>query len=454
MATILLIDDEPSILKTLKIFLDAKGYTVYTAQTGNEGLSLYHQRNPDLVILDIRLPDRDGLSILRQIQDEESLAKVIMITAYQDMKTAIQAMKSGAYDYIRKPLDIDEIETSVDRAIQVLTIEQDFPLLDTVEKSEDIEVIIGKSRHMLDIFKKIGLLCQHRAPVLIQGETGSGKGLAARMIHRNSPYFQEPFVTLDCSVVVETLLENELFGHEKGSFTGANRVNIGKIEAAGRGTLFLDEIGELSLNMQKKFLGFLQSHEYMRVGGTQTIRSACRIIAATNRELAEMVEQGTFREDLFFRLKVATLYMPSLRERLSDVPLLVEYFLRKINLELGTEVWQIQQGGMDLLCLHHWTGNVRELENILVEAVIQSRGKVILIKDLEKILGLTNDESPQGIASYSLEHVERAHIEKVLFKVKWNRNAAAEQLGISLPTLRSKIRKYKLMPPESFDGYR
>ncbi|PIE34774.1 sigma-54-dependent Fis family transcriptional regulator [candidate division KSB3 bacterium] len=452
MATILLIDDEPSILKTLKIFLGGKGHTVYTAQTGDEGLSLYHQWNPDLVILDIRLPDRDGLSILSQIHDEESVAKVIMITAYQDMKTAIQAMKNGAYDYIRKPLDIDEIEASVDRAIQVLTIEQDFPLLDTVEKPEDIEVIIGKSRRMLDIFKKIGLLCQHRAPVLIQGETGSGKGLAARMIHRNSPYFQEPFVTLDCSAVVESLLENELFGHEKGAFTGANHVNIGKIEATGRGTLFLDEIGELSLNLQKKFLGFLQSHEYVRVGGTQTLRASCRIIAATNRELAEMVEQGTFREDLYFRLKVATLYMPSLRERLSDIPLLAEYFLRKINLELGTEVWQIQQGGMDLLFAHTWTGNVRELENILVEAVIQSRGKVILVKDLEKILGLAHDNSSQEIASYSLEDVERAHIEKILFKVRWNRNAAAEQLGISLPTLRSKIRKYKLMPPEPFDG--
>lgn len=451
MANILLIDDEPSILKTLKIFLTGKGHTVDTAQTGNEGLSLYEQHQPDLVILDIRLPDRDGLDILRQIQDEESLAKVIMITAYQDMETAIQAMKSGAYDYIRKPLDIDEIETSVDRAIEVLTIEQHIPLLDAIEKPEESEVIIGKSRCMLDIFKKIGLLCQHRAPVLIQGETGTGKGLAARMIHRNSLYFQEPFITLDCSAAVETLLESELFGHEKGAFTGANRVNIGKIEAARRGTLFLDEIGELSLNLQKKFLGFLQTHEYMRVRGTQTLRSSCRIIAATNRELAEMVEQETFREDLFYRLKVATLYMPSLRERLPDIPLLVEYFLRKIHLELGTDVWQIQEGGMDLLFAHNWTGNVRELENILVEAVIQSRGKVILVKDLEKILGQENDKYLKGFPVFSLESVERAHIEKILFKVKWNRNEAADHLGISLPTLRSKIRKYKIMPPDAYE---
>ncbi len=372
MATILVIDDEPAILKTLKIFLEGKNHTVYTAQTGSEGLSLYEQRQPDLVILDIRLPDKNGLDILRQIQEEESLAKVIMITAYQDMETAIQAMKTGAYDYIRKPLDIDEIEASVDRAIQVLTIEQNAPLFDAVEESEEIEVIIGKSQRMLDIFKKIGLLCQHRAPVLIQGETGSGKGLAARMIHRNSPYFKEPFVTLDCSAVVETLLESELFGHEKGAFTGANRVNIGKIEAAGRGTLFLDEIGELSLNLQKKFLGFLQTHDYMRVGGNQTLRSSCRIIAATNRDLAAMVEEGTFREDLYFRLKVATLYMPSLRERLSDIPLLVEHFLRKINLELGTEVWQVQDGGMDIFFSHNWTGNIREFSKSPIFSVKSS----------------------------------------------------------------------------------
>ena len=271
------------------------------------------------------------------------------------------------------------------------------------------------------------------------------------MIHRNSPYFQEPFITLDCSAAMETLLESELFGHEKGAFTGANRVNIGKIEAARRGTLFLDEIGELSLNLQKKFLGFLQTHEYMRVGGTHTLRSSCRIIAATNRELAEMVEQETCREDLFYRLKVATLYMPSLRERLPDIPLLVEYFLRKIHLELGTDVWQIQEGCLDLLFAHNWTGNVRELENILVEAVIQSRGKVILVKDLEKILGQEHDEYLKGSPAYSLESVERAHIEKILFKVKWNRNEAAEHSGISLPTLRSKIRKYKIMPPDAYE---
>ena len=451
MAKILLIDDEQAILKTLNLFLSDKGHDVYIAQTGNEGLALFYQENPDLVVLDIRLPDSDGLDILRQMQEEETLSKVIMITAFQDMETAIQAMKTGAYDYIRKPLDIDEIETSIDRALQVLQIEQEVPLLDTVKKSEEVEVIIGKSKPMLEIFKKIGLLCQNRAPVLIQGETGSGKGLAARMIHRNAPYFEEPFVTLDCSAVVETLLESELFGHEKGSFTGANRLNIGRIEAAGRGTLFLDEIGELSLNLQKKFLGFLQTHEYMRVGGNQMLRSNCRIIAATNRDLSAMVNEGAFREDLFYRLKVVTLHMPSLRERLSDISLLVEYFLRKINLELGTDVWQLQEGAMNLLISHPWTGNVRELENILAEAVIQSRGKVLLIKDLENVLKTTYEPFQSGLASYSLENVEKTHIEKILFKVKWNRNEAARQLGISLPTLRSKIRKYDIGPPKEFD---
>ena len=219
--------------------------------------------------------------------------------------------------------------------MQTLTIEEEIPLLEAVKNPEKLEVIIGKSENMLEIFKMIGVLCQNRAPVLIQGETGTGKELVARMIHRNSPYSQEPFVTLDCSSIVETLIESELFGHEKGAFTGANRVSKGKIiEAAGSGTLFLDEIGELPVNLQGKFLGFLQRREFMRVGGNQVLQARCRIIAATNRDLKEMAKQDTFKEDLYYRLKVITLHVPPLRDRLPDIPLLVNHFLQKINLDL------------------------------------------------------------------------------------------------------------------------
>ena len=449
MAQILLIDDEPSILETLDMFLSEKGHKVYKALTGSAGLDLFYRHKPDVVILDIRLPDQNGLEILSQIQEDECPAKVIMITAFQDMETTIRAMKLGAYDYVHKPLDADEMEKTIEQALHVLEAEQENPLLEAIEKPANLEVIIGKSKKMLEIFKMIGLLCQNRAPVLIQGETGTGKELVARLIHRNSPYHEAPFVPLDCSAIVETLLESELFGHEKGAFTGAIRTNKGKIEAAGKGTLFLDEIGELPLSLQGKLLGFLQRREYMRVGGSQVLQAQCRIIAATNRNLVEMVQQGAFREDLYYRLKVVTLHIPPLRERISDIPLLVNHFLQKINLELGTDVSKLQEGVMEQLLAHPWIGNVRELENTLVEAVIRARGKVILEEELDKILAQQETlHSPEEVLS-SLSAMEKEHIEHVLSEVGWSRTKAAQQLGISLPTLRSKIRKYVIIPPEA-----
>ncbi len=451
MANILLIDDELSLLETLKIFLYDKGHKVHTAATGKEGLRLYFAHHPDLVILDIRLPDIGGLEVLSQIRESPGSAKVIMITAFQDMETAIQAMKNGAYDYIRKPLDVDEIEKAVDRSLQLLEIEKEIPLMDEAKKVSNDEAIIGKSIKILEVFKKIGLLCQSRVPVLIQGETGTGKGLTARMIHQNSPYSNQPFVTMDCSAVVETLIENELFGHEKGAFTGADRSHIGKIQMAAKGTLFIDEIGELSLNLQKKFLGFLQSHDYTKVGGNQLLHSNCRIITATNRDLSEMVTAGEFREDLYYRLKVVTLELPALRERLSDIPLLAGYFLSRINFNFGTEVWQLQQGVLDLLREYSWPGNVREFENVLAEAITQARGKVILTKDLEKLLGFSNKSDQNQISAYSLSTVEKDHIKNILAEVGWKRTVAAQQLGISLPTLRSKIKKYGIIPPGDFE---
>jgi two-component system response regulator AtoC len=304
---------------------------------------------------------------------------------------------------------------------------------------------------MRDIFKMIGLLCQNRAAVLIQGETGTGKELIARVIHRNSFFNREPFVTLDCSSVVETLMESELFGHERGAFTGASRAKRGKIELAGRGTLFLDEVGELPLNLQGKFLGFLQRREYMRVGGQQTLQSRCRIIAATNRDLFSLVQQGRFKRDLFFRLKVVTINVPPLRERLSDIRELANYFLQKINLELGTEVLNLEQGVMDRLMAHNWTGNVRELENVLVEAVVRARGKVILLDEIEKILNLNHSLPDMGLSSYSMLVMEKKHIQNTLTQAGWNRTRASRMLGVTLPTLRSKIRKYGIVPPDLFE---
>lgn len=446
MATLLLIDDEQPILESLDMFFSEKGHTVYTALTAHDGLTMFADCQPDVVVLDIRLPDLNGLDVLRQIQDNAHPAKVIMITAFQDMETAIEAMKHGAYDYVHKPLDVDDLEKAVERALQILQMEHELSVPDAPKSLQNQGVIIGKSGNMLEVFKLIGVLCQNRAPVLIQGETGTGKELTARVIHQNSPYHNAPFVIFDCSSVVETLLESELFGHERGAFTGANQTNKGKIEVAGKGTLFLDEVGELPLNLQKKFLGFLQRQEYMRVGGHQVLQSQCRILAATNRDLANMVQRGHFREDLYYRLKVVTLHLPPLRERLEDIPLLVNHFLHKINRQLDTDVWKLQEGVIDCLMAHPWAGNVRELENVLVEVIVRARSKVILVEDLEHILAMA-DALQKGFTPSSLTNLEKDHIEQTLADTGWNRSEASRRLGISPPTLRSKIRKYGIAPP-------
>jgi DNA-binding NtrC family response regulator len=421
---------------------------VLLADDGGTALGLLESESPEVMVLDVRLPDISGLEILGRIQKQTSPPKIIMITAHQDMHTTIEAMKLGAFDYIHKPLDAEELEQSVDKALQVMEVDSQTPLVG--ELSDDgirQGVIVGQSRPMLEIFKMIGLLCQNQASVLIQGETGTGKELIARSIHRNSLFSDQPFVTLDCSAVVENLLESELFGHEKGAFTGALQAKPGKIELAGGGTLFLDEIGELSPGLQGKFLGFLERHEYYRVGGNIPMASQCRIIAATNRDLLSLVKEGRFKEDLYYRLKVVTINAPPLRERRSDIPLLVDHFLNKINMELGTAVTKVQNGVIERLVMHPWTGNVRELANVLVEAVVRARGRVILLDDIEDILTL-NHAAPEGLDGFSLPNIEKKHIRLTLDRLGWNRTKACKELGISMPTLRSKIRKYGLTPPE------
>jgi len=446
MDKILIIDDKHSILESLEMFFVEKGYRVFKADNGASGMAAYHRHRPEVVILDIRLPDIDGITLLEQIQASEEPAKVIMITAFQDMETTIQAMKIGAYDYIHKPLDVDKVEQAVERALYTLKIDREAPMNDKITQPPNPEVIIGKSDQMRKIFKTIGLLSQNRAPVLIQGETGTGKELIARVIHRNSLFAREPFITFDCSAVVETLLESELFGHEKGAFTGAAEMKAGKIEIAGNGTLFLDEIGDLPLIMQRKFLGFLQRGEYDRVGGRHPLSSRCRIIAATNRDLAAMVNAGQFRQDLFFRLKVVMIHVPLLVDRLGDIPDLVTHFLQKINWKLGTDIYSLENGVLGRLSAHPWPGNVRELENVLVEAVVRARGKVILVEDIDNILCSSHSIAATPLTNYSLPHMEKEHIQNTLDRLNWNRSETSRVLGISLPTLRKKIKKYGMTP--------
>jgi DNA-binding NtrC family response regulator len=448
---ILIVDDEHSILESLGMFLEEKGLTVFTAATGADGLSLFHQEHPQVVILDIRLPDADGLNILKSMVEQTPTAKVIMITAFQDMETTIRAMKRGAFDYIHKPLDINQVEQAVDRAASMIRVDQETPSLPlNTEEEPDPMIIIGKSEKMRQVFKMMGLVCTKQVNVLLQGGTGTGKELTARIIHRNSRLRDSPFIVFDCSAVVDTIIESELFGHEKGAFTGADQTKKGKIELAGNGILFLDEIAQLPLKTQGKLLGFIQRREYTRVGGTRVLSSNCRIVAACNQDLADMVARGMFKEDLYYRLKVFTIQLPSLKERQSDIPALVHYFLKKVNRDLNTHVSKIQDGVMERLMAHDWKGNVRELENTIVQALVGCSGNVLLLEYIDRILnqhGSPNTSRTELSDLTPLSQVEKVHISETLAKLDWNKSRAARSLGITLPTLRSKIRKYQILPP-------
>jgi two-component system, NtrC family, response regulator AtoC len=446
MAKLLVVDDEHTIRESIRMFMSEKGHEIHTASTIKTAMAAFKELAPEVTILDIRLPDGNGLDALKRMYDVHPLSKIIMITAFQDMETTIEAMKRGAYDYIHKPLDADELEKTVDDA--VASYQEDAKMAGNDQKKVDYNEseIVGKSRAMKEIFKMIGMLCQNRATALITGETGTGKELVARRLHLSSPYHQKPFVTFDCSAIVETLLESELFGHERGAFTGAVDSRPGKIELAGDGTLFLDEVGELPLNLQGKLLGFLERKQYMRVGGKTLLKSRCRIIAATNKDLAKMVIKKTFRDDLYYRLKVVVITLPSLGQRLSDIDILVTHFIRKTADSLGIKPMTLQNGCIERLKRHPWTGNVRELENIIVSASVGSRGSVILLDAIEELLAHHPSVMEERYNPEALSQVEKRHILKTLVSVQWHKTRAAKILEISLPTLRKKIKKYQLTP--------
>lgn len=444
---ILIVDDEQSLLESLEMFFNERGYHVYSATTAAEGLELNRSVQPDVVILDVRLPDKNGLDILEELQQNHRGKNVIIITAFHDMDTTIRAMKGGALEYIPKPIDIEELEQAVVRALAVgrpVRDNGDAISLDpslTYEKGK----IIGKSRVMKEIFKSIGVLSENRVTVLIEGETGTGKELIARAIHYHSADKGQPILAINCSAIVGTLLESELFGHEKGSFTGAISTKRGKFELAGEGTIFLDEISEIPFELQAKLLRFLQEKEFERVGGERSLKSNARIIAATNRDLWQMVKEGTFREDLYYRLSVASIKVPPLRERKSDIPLLIEYLLKKINSELHRNIKGIEERAAARIMAYDWPGNVRELENILTRAAIASPSEVILDESLSSLVQKSESagkEKTDILTMPSLQEVEKEHIIRVLQHTHWHLGKACDFLCISRPTLRQKMKEY------------
>jgi len=448
MSSILIVDDDPLVGRTLTAHLTDKGYEVILSSSGKEALEVLNYNQPDFILLDIRLPDIDGLEILRQIKQRDPRASVIVMTAYDDMKTTVEAIKLGAFEYLVKPLNFLELDLTLAKLGQIRSLETKVSyLLEEKQKEYTIDNIIGRSPQMREVFKLIGSVANTRANVLIQGESGTGKELVAKAIHYNSPWRSEPFIVINCSALSETLLESELFGHVKGAFTDAVTETRGKFEIAGKGTLFLDEVGDISLNLQSKLLRVIETRDYMKVGGEKILRAEARIIAATNQNLKALVERGRFREDLYYRLKVVEINLPPLRERREDIPELVAYLLEKINRELRKNVRVVPPEVMKMLVEAPWKGNVRELENVLTRAVILARGEVILPEYifLEPETRRLYDEDLKP-----LREVEKEYIQHVLWKVNGNKLRASQILGISRPTLDKKIKEYRIvLPPES-----
>ena len=448
MSSVLIIDDDRSLCRSLEIQLSDQGYEVAVAVTATEGLAALEHRRPEIVLLDLNLPDMDGLEVLQRMRAEDEELPVVMITGRQDMKATIEAMRSGAFDYLRKPFDLEDILLVIEKVKRYAAPHPDKTVQPVGESPYDGPYeIIGSSRGILELVKQIGLLSRSQVTVMVTGESGTGKELVARALHEATSG-QEPFIAINCSAVVPTLLESELFGHEKGAFTGAEARKIGKLEFVGRGTVFLDEIGDMPLELQSKFLRVLQEHEFNRVGGLESIPFEARVVAATHRDPAKMVGSGKFRQDLYYRLAVTQLVVPALRERIEDIPLIARHLIGGIGRMLHQRVEAIEEPALRLLKSYDWPGNVRELENVLTRAAVLAKGRVITVEEIKTALGgpvqgtLTEDEE-----IVTLKQAEKEHIVRALRSTGWNITRTAALLEVSPTTLRKKIHDYSLRKP-------
>ncbi len=441
MPSVLVVDDEAAIRESLKDWLMEDGYRVTLAVDGANAVSLVEAHSYDVILLDLKMPGMDGLETMRRIKEISPDAEVLMMTAYASVDTAVQAMKEGAFDYLVKPFDPDEVELQIKKIVAHREMRlENVMLRKRLEEQYQYDEIIGKSDGMQEIFELIDRVANSDATVLITGESGTGKELIAQAIHGNSQRCFMPFVAINCGSLPESLLESELFGYEKGAFTGADYTKRGRFEMAEGGTILLDEIGDVSLKTQVDLLRVLQQREISRLGSENTIEVDVRILAATNRDLKAAIEKGDFREDLFYRLNVISIHVPPLRDRKEDIPLLAEAFVKRLCMEMNREVVRIGKGAMQQLLEYHWPGNVRELENIIERALVIGAEKEIKTDDLPFAAG------NKGVSDSlrSLKAVEKAHIAKVLSQTDWNISRAARELGIDRQTLYNKMKKYAI----------
>ena len=447
---ILIVEDGQSQREMLRDFLIQEGHNVQEAENGEKGVDWVRNGHFDLLLLDYKMPGMDGMQVLTAVKDINPEIDVVIITAYGTIETAVEAMKAGAIDYITKPIEFDELLLLVERVAErrILIKENEILKQELREKGVTAEQIVYRSPKMEALINMAGRVAPSRATILIQGESGTGKELLARLIHQLSPRSGRVMLAVNCGALHENLLESELFGHEKGAFTGASARRIGRFEEADGSTLFLDEIGELSAAVQVKLLRFLQEREFQRLGGNQTLRADVRIISATNRDLDARVKAGAFREDLYYRLKVVTIDLPPLRERKEDIPPLIDHFLRKYAKENGKVIKGISSEARDLLIKYDYPGNVRELENILERAVVIGRDEIISVEDLpfleDSLTAAEEGKKAEGLLRGTMEEMERKMIVEAMEKAGDHQTKAAEILGISERMLRYKLKKYGL----------
>ena len=446
---ILIVDDEEIMRSSLGDWLREDGYEVLAVEDGFKAIEQVKKEEWDLALVDLKMPGIDGIEVLKRVSKIRPDLPVVIVTAYATVDTAVMTMKEGATDYIVKPFDPEEISLVIKKIVEhQRLLKENIRLRRELTKRFRFQDLIGRSPNMARVFEMIKTVALTKSTVLIRGESGTGKELVARAIHELSPRKKGPFIATACGAMPETLLEAELFGYEKGAFTGAVTQHQGRLELADQGTIFLDEIGDISPKTQVDLLRFIQDREFRRLGGKTQMKVDARIIAATNKNLEEMIAKGEFREDLYYRLNVITIELPPLRERKEDIPILIEHFLDKFRLESGKKIERINEEAVRVLISYSWPGNVRQLENTIEHGVVVASEPEILLRDLPQAIQQKAGQDIQIKADTSLEVVERQHIMNVLDSNSWNIKRSAEVLGINRITLYNRIRDYNLKRPQ------